>query len=203
MKTIRTMVVMNLALGLGVSVLASMATANQPTQKDVDQMRDIIVANFDAQSNEDLQALMATFSHRAFDSPQEVAEFQRELVALFEETNLKVRLVSLHVYDYSPPSITGQAFADVVQLTLPSEHSYADLEEYPAEMSSFWRHNSASLPQWQLVKYVQQFDYDYRARRWKMTRIVSPPRQVSEWPENTREVMQGEVIEPTSRTGVK
>jgi len=135
--------------------------------------------------------------------PTEMAELRRETEALFEETNLKLRLVSLEVYDYSPPNISGIAYADVVQLTLLAEHSYADLEEYPADMSSLWRHHSAALPTSQLVHYVLRFDYDPRTRTWKPTRIVEPPKPVSQWPENTREIMAGATITPTSRTGIK
>ncbi len=200
MKSLHTMVATGLALALGV---ASIATANQPTQKDIDQMRESLVAHFDAQSREDLDAMVNTLSPRALANAAEIAELRRETAALFEETNLKLRLVSLHVYDYSPPNITGCAYADVVQLTLPSDHSYADLDEYPSQLSSFYRHNSAALPESQLVKYVLRFDYDPRGRTWKPTRIVERPKPVSSWPDNIREIMQGEEIEPTSRTGVK
>jgi hypothetical protein len=177
---------------------------NQPTQKDIDQMRDSLVANFDAQSREDVDAMIATISPKGqqMAGPTEMAELREESLKLFEETNLKLRLVSLHVYDYSPPSVSGCAYADVVQLTLPSEHSYADLEEYPADMSSLWRHHSGALPTSQLVKYVLRFDYDPKDRTWKPTRIVEPPKPVSNWPENTQEVMHGKVADPTSRTGV-
>lgn len=177
---------------------------NQPTQKDIDQMRDSLVANFDAQSREDVDAMIATISPKGqqMAGPTEMRELREESLKLFEETNLKLRLVSLHVYDYSPPHISGCAYADVVQLTLPSDHSYADLEEYPADMSSLWRHHSAALPTSQLVKYVLRFDYDPKARTWKPTRIVEPPKSVDRWPENTKEVMQGQAPAPTCRTGV-
>lgn len=192
---------------LVLSVVCLTAVANgqtQPTQKDIDQMRDAVVANFDAQSREDVDAMIATISPKGqqMAGPTEMAELREESLKLFEETNLKLRLVSLHVYDYSPPSVTGCAYADVVQLTLPAEHSYADLEEYPADMSSLWRHHSAALPTSQLVHYVLRFDYDPRARTWKTSRIVEPPKPVSNWPENTQEVMHGKTPEPTCRTGV-
>lgn len=184
------------------ALVATVAAASQPTQRDIDQMRESLTAHFDAQSREDLDATVNTLSPRALANADEIAELRRECATLFEETNLKLRLVSLHVYDYSPPNITGCAYADVVQLTLPSEHSYADLEEYPAQLSSFYRHNSAALPESQLVKYTLRFDYDGRARTWKPTRIISPPRAVTSWPENTRDVMQGAEVAPTCRTGV-
>ena len=95
------------------------------------------------------------------------------------------------------------AEADIVQLTLPADHSYADLEEYPAQLSSFYRHNSASLPESQLVQYTLRLDYDFRGRRWKVHKIISRPVAVSEWPENIREIVQGEVAVPLSRNGVK
>jgi hypothetical protein len=192
-------------LGVALALMSTVSLANQPTQKDIDQMRDSLIANFDAQSREDVDAMIATISPKGqqMAGPTEMAELRRETEALFEETNLKLRLVSLHVYDYSPPSVTGCAYADVVQLTLPAEHSYADLEEYPADMSSLWRHHSAALPTSQLVHYVLRFDYDPKARTWKTSRIVEPPKPVNNWPENTRDIMEGATVTPTSRTGIK
>jgi hypothetical protein len=192
-------------LGVALALMSTVSLANQPTQKDIDQMRDSLMANFDAQSREDVDGVVASLSPkgRQMAGPTEIAELRDELKKLFEETNLRLRLVSLHVYDYSPPSITGCAYADVVQLTLPAEHSYADLEEYPADMSSLWRHHSAALPTSQLVKYVLRFDYDPKARTWKPSRIVEPPKPVGQWPENTRDIMEGATVTPTSRTGIK
>ena len=192
-------------LGVALALMSSVSLANQPTQRDIEQMRDSLIANFDAQSREDVDAMIATLSPKGqqMAGPTEMAELRDECKKLFEETNLKLRLVSLNVYDYSPPSITGCAYADVVQLTLPAEHSYADLEEYPADMSSLWRHHSAALPTSQLVKYVLRFDYDPKARTWKPSRIVEPPKPVGQWPENTRDIMEGAAVTPTSRTGIK
>lgn len=186
--------------------------ADQPTQRDIDQLRDAVLENFKAQNDEDLDALIASI-HPLTD-PKQLAELRAECEKLFEETNVRVRLVSMIVNNVNDPVANAKigmraaipccsAEADIVQLTLPADHSYADLEEYPAQLSSFYRHNSASLPESQLVQYTLRLDYDFRGRRWKVHKIISRPVAVSEWPENIREIMQGEVAVPLSRNGVK
>ncbi len=186
--------------------------ADQPTQRDIDQLRDAVLENFKAQNDEDLDALIASI-HPLTD-PKQLAELRAECEKLFEETNVRVRLVSMIVNNVNDPVANAKigmraaipccsAEADIVQLTLPADHSYADLEEYPAQLSSFYRHNSASLPESQLVQYTLRLDYDFRGRRWKVHKIISRPVAVSEWPENIREIVQGEVAVPLSRNGVK
>jgi hypothetical protein len=195
-----------------VAMLNSRAHADQPTQKDIDQLRDAVLANFDAQNREDVDDLIASI--HPLSDPAQLAELRAECEKLFEEADIRIRLVSMIVNDYNDPAAnaaigmranipTCSAYADVVQLTLPADHSYADLEEYPAQMSSFYRHNSASLPESQLVQYTLRFDYDYKGRRWKVHKIVSRPVPVKEWPDNIREVMQGENAQPLSRHGVR
>jgi len=49
-------------LGIALALTSTISLANQTTQKDIEQMRDSLVANFDAQSREDVDAMIATIS---------------------------------------------------------------------------------------------------------------------------------------------
>lgn len=182
----------------------SFAHAGDPvTQRDVDELRALVEENFAACNREDVKGVLATFHPKV---PQDlVEEFKREFKQCFEETDVRIRLVSIMVNDFHDPrnpnyrqldmrSPRGQCVADaeVVQLTLPADHSYADLEEYPADLSTDFRHKSAMLPSNQLVKYTIRFWYDYGAKRWKMAGIISVVQPVGKWPENIRGIMQGE-----------
>lgn len=186
-----------------------------PTQAEVDRLRDALLENFNAQNREDVKGVVNSLHPRV--SREEGEQLARELESCFEETNVRLRLVSMNVHSYEDPSNPGRikigrmsnghacsAYADVVQLSLPSDHSYADLDEYPGELSSDYRHNSAMLPTHQLVAYTVRFEYDYAARppQWKVFRIVSKVTPVNSWPENIRGIMQGEQATTTSRDGI-
>lgn len=188
--------------------------ADQPTQRDIDEIRAIVEENCAAHSRGDVQGVLATIHPLAI-TPQERAEFKNELEDCFKDARICVRLVSLIVNNFNDPRSPGRmqmarnanisvcsATADVVQLTLPADHSYADLEEYPAELSTDFRHNSAMLPTHQLVRYTLRLDYDYKTRRWLAGKIISKVEPVKEWPDNIREVMKGEPAFTTSRQGV-
>lgn len=208
---------MRLALTMAMVVVlgvGSFAFAGEPpTQREVDNLRRALLDNFEAQSREDVQGVLNSLHPLV--SREQQDELKRELESCFEETNISIRLVSMNVHSYENPMTPGNlkmaqrangplcaAYADVVQLTLPATHSYADLEEYPAELTSEYRHNSAMLPTHQLVAYTVRFEYDYRARKWKLLRIVSNVVPVNQWPENTREIMQGAEPTTTCRDGI-
>jgi hypothetical protein len=142
--------------------------------------------------------------------------FDQESAAVFEEADIRYRLASLKVMYFENPFVPGRmrmaamapnAIAarceiEVVQVTLPSDHSYADLDEYPAQLSTDFRHNSALLPTHQVVEYTVKLGYNYRAKKWQIVGTISKVQPVTEWPENTREIMQGEPPEVFSRHGV-
>lgn len=192
--------------------LSVFARADEPTQADVDQLRGLVDENFAACNREDVKGVLATF-HPGL-PPELVAELKQEAEKCFDETDVRVRLVKFHVNYWEDPTASGRvrmaaisgraatADAEVVQLTLPSDHSYADLDEYPAQLSTDFRNQSALLPKHQLVEYTVRYWYDYKARKWKMAGIISPVRPLHEWPQNIREIMRGEPVDSTCRGGV-
>ena len=199
---------------VAVCLLAAPVVAGEtPTQREVDNLRDALLENFAACNREDVKGVLD--SHHSLTAREQLEELRKEAEECFAETNIRVRLVSMIVHSYENPLTPGNvkiaqraniptssAYADVVQLTLPSDHSYADLEEYPAELSSDYRHDSAMLPSHQLVSYTIRFAYDYRAKRWKVFRIVSNVTPVNKWPEDIREIMEGQLAPAMSRDGI-
>jgi hypothetical protein len=199
-----------------ISLLAASTLAGEtPTQAEVDRLREALLENFNAQNREDTKGVVNSLHPRV--AREDGETLARELESCFEETNVRLRLVSMNVHSYEDPSNPGRikigrmsnghgcsAYADVAQLTLPSDHSYADLDDYPGELSSDCRHNSAMLATHQLVAYTVRFEYDYAARppQWKVFRIISKVTPVNAWPENIRGIMQGEPATTTSRNGI-
>jgi hypothetical protein len=164
---------------------------DQPTPDEIAQLRAVIEENFRAQTEEDVRGVLATISN--FAPAEKRAELARELKACFEETDLQLKLVSFEVNNFTRPRAGRKgpppfASATVVQLTTHRAYSYADLGEYPAELSTEYRHDSAMLPQTELVKYNVKLAHDGRAG-WKAYKITSRPRAVGKWPENIKEVM--------------
>lgn len=198
---------------IGATGTVAPARADHPTAEDVAALRAVVEANFAAQTEGDVKALMATISPRIA-GPQRV-EFEREVREYVKlETGLQLRLVSLTVITFYNPFIkaaaTGKtvprqggcsAVAEVVQLTVPKGISHAELAEYPKELSTAFRHDSAMLPSSEVVKYTLSFEYDFQARCWKVHKITSAVRPVSRWPANTEDVLRGDGPEVTSRTG--
>lgn len=194
--------------------LSSLAcVADQPTQKDLDELRGVIEANFAACNRHDLKGVLATFHPKV---PQDMVEqFKQEAETCFKESKITIRLVSMYVNSFEDPWTpsrvkiaqhanigTTTAEVEIVQMAVPAEHSFADLEEYPAQLSTDFRNRSALLPKHQVIKYTTRFWYDYQAKKWKMFAIISVVEPVGKWPENTRAIMQGEPPDVFSRYGV-
>ena len=212
MKSVSRLLLVAVVL-LGSGSIVAPACADHPTAEDVAALRAVVEANFAAQTEGDVKALMATISPRIA-GPQRV-EFEREVRDYVKlETGLQLRLLSLTVITFYNPFIkaaaTGKtvprqggcsAVAEVVQLTVPKGISHAELAEYPKELSTAFRHDSAMLPSSEVVKYMLQLEYDFQARCWKVHKITSAVRPVSRWPTNVEAVLQGEPPELTSRTG--
>ena len=78
-------------LGVALALMSTVSLANQPTQKDIDQMRDAVVANFDAQSREDIEAVIATISPKGqqMAGPTEMAELREESLKLIKYFTIK------------------------------------------------------------------------------------------------------------------
>jgi len=192
---------------------ATPAVADQPTAEDVAALRAAVEANFAAHTNGDLKGLMKTIAPRV--AGRERAEFEQEVREYFKlDTGLQFRLLSLTVTTFYSPYIkdskTGRtvarkggcyAKAEVVQLVVPKGISHLELADYPKELSTDYRHNTAILPSSEVVKYKLSFQYDYQDRRWKTFRITTAVRPVTRWPANTQDVLQGEPPELISRTG--
>jgi hypothetical protein len=172
-------------------VFLSEARGDQPTPDEIAQLRGVIEENFRAQTEEDVRGVLATISN--FAPAEKRAELARELKACFEETDLQLKLVSFEIHNFTRPSAGRKgpppfASATVVQLTTHRAYSYADLGEYPAELSTDYRHNSAMLPQTELVKYTVKLAHDGRAG-WKAYKITSRVKPVGRWPGNIQEIM--------------
>lgn len=197
------------------SVLAVVlpTAADHPTAEDIAALRAVVEENLAAQTEGDVKTFMNTISPLV--SGQQRAELEREFrdyIAL--ETNLQFRLLSLDVTTFYSPyrkdSATGRigprrggcsAVAEVVQLAVPKGISHMELSDYPKDLTTTFRHNSAMLPSAEVVRYTLKFEYDFQARRWKAYKITSNVRPVTRWPENTQDVLRGGEPEITSRTG--
>lgn len=197
------------------AVLASAcpAEADHPTAEDVAALRAVVEANLAAQTDGDVKGLMSTISPLV--SGQQRAELEREFREYIKlDTNLQFRLLSLDVTTFYSPvrqdPATGRAtprkggcsaVAEVVQLAVPKGISHLELADYPKDLTSTFRHNSAMLPSAEVVKYTLKFEYDFRDRCWKAYKIMSDVKPVKRWPDNTQDVLRGGPPEVTSRTG--
>jgi hypothetical protein len=193
--------------------IAAPVAADHPTAEDVAALRAVVEANLAAQTDGDVKALMATISPLV--SGQQRAELEREFRDYIKlDTNLQFRLLSLQVTTFYSPwrneTATNRtvarkggcsAIAEVVQLTVPKGISHIELAEYPKDLTSTFRHNSAMLPSSEVVKYTMKFEYDFQDRRWKAYKIISAVKPVARWPENVEGVLRGEPPEVVSTTG--
>lgn len=171
------------------TVLSGQVLGANPTKDEIAALRSVIEDNFRAQTEEDLPGVLATLSRQV---PADMrAELAAELKDCFAETDLQLKLVSFEISSYQHPDRKGPAataVAEVVQLTTKRAYSYSDLGEYPSELSTYYRHNSAMLPQTELVKYAVKFIHDGRAG-WKAYKIISRVKPVQRWPGHVEQVM--------------
>lgn len=163
--------------------------AENPTADEIAALRGVVEENFRAQTEEDLKAVMATISKQV---PADTrAELAAELEACFKDTDLQLKLVKFEISSYQHPNRKGPsatAVAEVTQLTTKKTYSYSDLGEYPSELSSYYRHNSAMLPETELVRYALKLIHDGRSG-WKAYKIISKVKPVGRWPKNVEQVM--------------
>jgi len=173
------------------TVFLSEVRGDQPTADEIAQLRGVVEENFRAQTEEDTNGVLATISKHV---PADMrAELANELKECFDETDLQLKLVSFEIHNFTRPRAGRKgpppfAEATVVQLTTKRAYSYSDLGEYPAELSTYYRHNSAMLPQTELVKYMLKLAHDDRGG-WKAYKIISDVKPVGKWPGHVEEVM--------------
>lgn len=171
------------------TILAGQVLGADPTADEIAALRSVVEDNFRAQTEEDVQGVLATLSRQV---PGDMrAELAAELKECFAETDLQLKLVSFEISSYLHPNRKGPAataIAEVVQLTTKRAYSYSDLGEYPAELSTYYRHNSAMLPQTELVKYSLKLIHDGRDG-WKAYKIISRVKPVQRWPGHVEQVM--------------
>jgi hypothetical protein len=126
---------------------------------DVDEMRNVLEANFEACNNEDVAALMATCS---VDMPRR-DEFRRESAKLWEEKDIYYRLIRFKVLE-----IEGDyAIASVVQTTFTKDRSSNSNRE------EFVRNGTGLLTKSECVEYKVAFKKD--GRRWKCYLTLTEP----------------------------
>jgi len=141
--------------------------AADPIQKVEAQCRIMLERNFNAVNAEDLRQLMKTFTKEAA-SGQHAADFKEEAAKMFSDTDVYMRLVDFKLIDLRPP----MAEALVLQLTLPADEKDREPVRHQRLGVNF-KHHSALLPEFELVKYRQRFRYENG--EWKVHQIVSRP----------------------------
>jgi hypothetical protein len=137
-------------------------------KKDVENIRAVLQANFQACNEENLEALLGTLSV-AMGGKQ---EFANEARTLFEQTDVYLRLADFELLELRPPV----ASARVIQITLPANEK--DRESGDARQV-FFRENSALLPKWECVEYTQTFRKE--KGQWKVHQITTEPKPAV-WP---------------------
>jgi hypothetical protein len=142
--------------------------ATKVIEKETEQIRAVLQANFQACNEENLEALMATCSRE----PQGTEEFADEARTLFKEIDMYLRLADFELLELKPP----YASARVIQITLPADEK--DRTSGDARQL-FFRGNSALLPQWECVEYTQSFKKENG--KWKVYMITTKPKPTV-WP---------------------
>lgn len=161
MKT-KDWVVLVVAFVAGLAMVACFGETDIP-QNEATALRAVMEENFQATTTEDLSRLMATISSKAPDRE----EFAKESQALFNRTDVYVRLDDFEVIGYREP----YANVRIVQTTLPKDE--ADRQAG----NVYYATNSALLPEAETVEYVQLLLKENG--KWKVHRINSSIRPVN------------------------
>jgi hypothetical protein len=133
------------------------------------EIRQVLEQNFQACTDENIEVLMGT---QAQGLPQPaLQEFQRQAEDVFAKTDMYLGLEACEVTAVQLPF----AAARVVQVTLPKDPA---LRQDPDELARFYRDNSALLPAYERVEYVQTFKRENG--RWKLWQITTEPRPVGQ-----------------------
>lgn len=135
-------------------IVASVCSAG-----DVEEMRSVLQANFDACNNEDVDALMGTCS---VDMPRR-EEFRMESAKLWKEKDIYYRLIKFKVLEISG----DYAIASIVQTTNTKDRSANSGHE------EFVRNGTGLLTKSECVEYKAAFKKD--GRRWKCYLTLTEP----------------------------
>lgn len=162
------------------------AAPSKAVEKEAEQIRAVLEANFQACNNENVDALMATCSPE----PKGTEEFADEARTLFKETDVYLRLADFELLELKPP----YASARVVQITLPADEK--DRTSGDARQV-FYRGNSALLPRWETCEYTQTFKKENG--RWKLYAITTKPKPAVWPPDNPNALRLDNMPAPQSR----
>jgi hypothetical protein len=135
--------------------------------REAEKMRKVLEENFRACNEEDIKALMATQSP----TMPGLAEFHRESLKMFAETDVYLSLDSFELIGYRPPF----AVARVVQVTLPRDEKD---REAGSVLQQEYRGSTALLPEWERAVYTQQFKKE--AGKWRLCGILETPRELTD-----------------------
>lgn len=180
------MLAASLVLPLLVTVGHAAPPVTKAVEKEAEQIRAVLQANFQACNEENLEALMATCSRE----PQGTEEFAEEARTLFSEIDVYLRLADFELLELKPP----YASARVIQITLPANEK--DRESGDARQV-FYRGNSALLPQWETCEYTQTFKKENG--KWKLYAITTKPRPAVWPPDNPNAIRTDDMPAPANK----
>ena len=168
------MKVVQLVLGLvGIALIVFFSLFGQTllaadkVQRVEEECRVVLEQNFHATTSEDWTALKSTLS-KDVGSLKQIAEFQEEAEKMFEATDVYLRLV-----DFKLIGLRGSmAEAMVIQMTLPKDEADREPVRH-ARLGVNFKHHSALLPEFEVVKYRQRFRYENG--KWRVHVIVGKP----------------------------
>jgi len=137
-------------------------------QKEAEQIREVLEANFQACNQEDVRALVGTMSK----TMPGVPEFAREATDTFEQTDAYFRLADFELLELRPPYATAR----VIQITLPKDEKDRTTG---TNRQIYYREHSGLLPPWECVEYLQRFKKE--GGKWKVDLITTKPKPTV-WP---------------------
>jgi hypothetical protein len=155
---------------LFLALSAVVSNAATPAEKISESCQAVLDQNMQSMVTEDVDALMATISPEV-GSPAQLAEFRREAEEVFAATDIYMRCVGFKLY------AVNKMYADawVIQQTTPKNEN----DHHPVVQGELnFRHNSALLPEHQLVAYKQRFHR--QNGKWKLHLVLSEPQPVDE-----------------------
>jgi hypothetical protein len=150
-----------------VMLLSQMALADDPVERAEQDCRAVLEQNFHAITAESWKSFSKTLS-QSVGTRAELQELKAEAEKMFSDTDVYMRLVDFKLIDLRPP----MAEALVLQLTLPADEKDREPVRHQRLGVNF-KHHSALLPEFELVKYRQRFRYENG--EWKVHKIVSRP----------------------------
>ena len=156
-----------IALIVFFSLFGQKLMAADKVQRVEEECRAVLEQNFGAVVNEDWSQLKATLS-KSVGTPEQIAEFKEEAEKVFEATDVYLRLVDFKIIDLRG----AMAEAMVIQMTLPADEKDREPVRH-ARLGVNFKHHSALLPEFEVVKYRQRFRYE--GGKWKVHIIVGKP----------------------------